>query len=182
MWLRICKPNKPFPPQFALVMIFHHSNSNSDENRLYFIRKKRWRDDIWGCSLVFSHKNTSMYMHSHTYNYACTCTYLYIHTYTFAHGDTHVPSHTQLWTYTHTHTKSLVSLFLLLSLPPSLLSSPPLLLPFPPPSCLPTLLSLLISLVLFPWRILNDSFWCFVLILPQRIFKAIVGFVSLWLK
>ena len=23
-----CKPNKPFPPQVALVLVFHHSNSN----------------------------------------------------------------------------------------------------------------------------------------------------------
>jgi hypothetical protein len=27
---RLCKPNKPFPPQAALVMMFHHSDRNPD--------------------------------------------------------------------------------------------------------------------------------------------------------
>ena len=64
-----CKPNKPFPPQLALVMVFNHSPSNPNSLQVhlrYFVRYSECtcivtachvNDGVWDFPLVASNEH-----------------------------------------------------------------------------------------------------------------------------
>jgi hypothetical protein len=95
------KPKKPFSPQVAFVMVFHHSNTNAILDNMYV-----W---VYVCMHVSNYLSSIylsiyiyIYIHIHMYaylSYICVCIYIYVYMYIYIY--IYIYAHIQLSSIYH---------------------------------------------------------------------------------